>query len=76
MFGHSHSLLRLKFFFSHDFVQHSNGPFVHWLHRRGRQNFCLQKSRMPLAGLVYFILDFVLWYKISMVSNFRNVPAS
>ena len=24
---------------------------AHW---RGRQNFCLQKSRMPLAGLVYF----------------------
>ena len=26
---------------------------VNWLHRRGH-NFCLQKSRMPLAGLVYF----------------------
>ncbi len=26
----------------------------HWMHRRGRKNFCLQKSRMPLTGLVYF----------------------
>ncbi len=32
------------------------GPLVHWRHRRGRQNFCLQKSRMPLAGLVYLDL--------------------
>ena len=30
---------------------------AHGLNRRGRQNFCLQKSRMPLAGLVYFIKD-------------------
>ena len=33
-----------------------SGPLVHWRHRRGRQNFCLQKSRMPLAGLVYFTI--------------------
>ncbi len=31
------------------------GPYVHWRHRRGRKNFCLQKSRMPLAGLVYLV---------------------
>ncbi len=24
---------------------------------RGRQNFCLQKSRMPLAGLLYFLCN-------------------
>ncbi len=27
---------------------------IYWLHGRGH-NFCLQKSRMPLAGLVYFV---------------------
>ena len=26
---------------------------IYWMHRRGRKNFCWQKSRMPLAGLVY-----------------------
>ncbi len=36
------------------------GPLVHWRHRRGRQNFCLQKSRMPLAGLVYFLYILLL----------------
>ncbi len=36
------------------------GPFVHWQQRRGRKNFCLQKSRMPLAGLVYLLFGF--WY--------------
>ncbi len=34
------------------------GPPVHWLHMRGRHNFCLQKSRMPLAGFVYFRIKF------------------
>ncbi len=29
----------------------------HWLHRRGH-NFCLQKSTVPLAGLVYFVCVF------------------
>ena len=29
---------------------------VHWLHGRSRQDFCLQKSRMPLAGLVYLLI--------------------
>ncbi len=28
------------------------------MHRRGRENFCLQKSRMPLAGLVYIKVEF------------------
>ncbi len=32
---------------------------VNGLHRRGRRNFCLQKSRMPLAGLVYLVLSLV-----------------
>ncbi len=27
----------------------------HELDRRGRQNVCLQKSRMPMAGLVYIV---------------------
>ena len=38
------------------FSIHSMEYGVHGLHGRDRQNFCLQKSRMPLAGLVYFIL--------------------
>ncbi len=29
---------------------------IYWLHGRGQQYFWLQKSRMPLAGLVYFPL--------------------
>ncbi len=41
-----------------------SGPLVHWRHSRGRQIFCLQKSRMPLAELVYLITQFhgdLLW---------------
>ena len=38
---------------------HSTGT-VHWLHGRYRQNFCLQKLRMPLAELVYFIKCFAV----------------
>ncbi len=45
-----HRVLFLLFLF----IQSHCGPLVHWRHRRGRQNFCLHKSRMPLAGLVYF----------------------
>ena len=30
-----------------------NGWGVRWPYGRGRQKFCLQKSSMPLAGLVY-----------------------
>ena len=30
--------------------------FKAWMHRRGQKNFCLQKSRMPLAGLVYLFV--------------------
>ena len=37
---------------------------VNWLHGRGH-NFCLQKSRMPLAGLVYLpiIFHLMIWVK-------------
>ncbi len=35
--------------------------------KEGRQNFCLQKSRMPLAGLVYLISIFLLDYNESWV---------
>ncbi len=41
---------------------------AHWMHRRGRKNFCLQKLRMPLAGLVYLYLgngQFVLSVALS-----------
>ena len=43
---------------------------VHGLHRRGRQNFCLQKSRMPLAGLVY--LD--IYFSMSAMDTFWGIP--
>ncbi len=29
---------------------------VYWLHGRGH-NFCLQKSSMPMAGLVYLVYE-------------------
>ncbi len=37
--------------------------------RRGRKNFCLQKSRMPLAGLVYFPLNFDVVPKIQFMNR-------
>ncbi len=34
-----------------------NGSLDTYMHRRSRKNFCLQKSRMPPAGLVYLLFD-------------------
>ncbi len=47
--------------------QCSKGWDVHWLYGRGRPNFCLQKARMPLAGLVYLLLHSVMWLEVMLV---------
>ncbi len=48
---------------------------VHGLHRRGRQNFCLQKSRMSLAGLVYFNFN-LGWFEFRLAMQFGTCTNS
>ncbi len=57
-----------------------NSDFSHWLYGRGPHTdnrFCLQKSRMPLAGLVYLLLGLrhtvAIAYKSAMVTTQNSV---
>ncbi len=47
---------------------HHLNCLVYWLHGRGH-NFCLQKSRMPLAGLVYYSLRKVSFYHVTSTNK-------
>ncbi len=60
------------FFFSFSPRKVSTWLVVHWRHRRGQQNFCLQKSRMPLAGLVYLLHYIHTWHKNAFLFLYRN----